>query len=212
MMHQFVHACAGSGKTQCVIDHCRQSQPNYSAAFKQLMERSNSTQSDNLRQFKRAYLPASGHPGNGSNPGLLSQRYRAQRQERLRILRSGDPGTVLGSDRHQPKPKESHPVSTAEPASMESLARTLNLLTPLHTFLTAHAVATALGASHETERSHSSERAPKLAPRDRDRKTTDLRRIRLSAVYSAGSDAIPMPLAPSRTHRYLVSLSPTNVW
>lgn len=28
MTHQFVHACAGSGKTQHVIDHCSQSQPN----------------------------------------------------------------------------------------------------------------------------------------------------------------------------------------
>lgn len=28
MTHQFVHACAGSGKTQYVIDHCSQSQPN----------------------------------------------------------------------------------------------------------------------------------------------------------------------------------------
>ena len=28
MMHQFVHACAGSGKTQHVIDHCSQGQPN----------------------------------------------------------------------------------------------------------------------------------------------------------------------------------------
>ncbi len=28
MTHQFVHACAGSGKTQHVIDHCTQSQPN----------------------------------------------------------------------------------------------------------------------------------------------------------------------------------------
>lgn len=27
MTHQFVHACAGSGKTQHVIDHCSQSQP-----------------------------------------------------------------------------------------------------------------------------------------------------------------------------------------
>lgn len=28
MTHQFVHACAGSGKTQHVIDHCSQRQPN----------------------------------------------------------------------------------------------------------------------------------------------------------------------------------------
>lgn len=28
MIHQFVHACAGSGKTQYVIDHCSQGQPN----------------------------------------------------------------------------------------------------------------------------------------------------------------------------------------
>lgn len=28
MTHRFVHACAGSGKTQYVIDHCSQSQPN----------------------------------------------------------------------------------------------------------------------------------------------------------------------------------------
>lgn len=28
MTHQFIHACAGSGKTQHVIDHCIQSQPN----------------------------------------------------------------------------------------------------------------------------------------------------------------------------------------
>lgn len=28
MTHQFVHACAGSGKTQHVIDHCSQCQPN----------------------------------------------------------------------------------------------------------------------------------------------------------------------------------------
>lgn len=28
MTHQFIHACAGSGKTQHVIDHCSQSQPN----------------------------------------------------------------------------------------------------------------------------------------------------------------------------------------
>ncbi len=28
MTHQFVHACAGSGKTQYIIDHCNQSQPN----------------------------------------------------------------------------------------------------------------------------------------------------------------------------------------
>ncbi|WP_246875149.1 UvrD-helicase domain-containing protein [Corynebacterium sp. Marseille-P3884] len=28
MTHQFVHACAGSGKTQYVIDHCSQSHPN----------------------------------------------------------------------------------------------------------------------------------------------------------------------------------------
>lgn len=52
-------------------------QPNCSAIFKQLMERSNSAQSDNLRQFKRAYLPASDHPGNGPHPELLSQRYGA---------------------------------------------------------------------------------------------------------------------------------------
>lgn len=28
MTHQFVHACAGSGKTQHIIDHCSQGQPN----------------------------------------------------------------------------------------------------------------------------------------------------------------------------------------
>ena len=28
MTHQFIHACAGSGKTQHIIDHCCQSQPN----------------------------------------------------------------------------------------------------------------------------------------------------------------------------------------
>ena len=28
MRHQFIHACAGSGKTQHIIDHCRQGPPN----------------------------------------------------------------------------------------------------------------------------------------------------------------------------------------